>query len=257
MITIKKVHELGDIDVFTFHHIGGQRSLPAVEFDYLERDTGNYWRIWGANDLIYLYRMGEELASRDYETRIMEAGLMVRRLECALVMAKAGWFNFALIAAWSFGRLVITDSSTVTCWLKQAESENIDAVLDWFQAFSQHNLLRRAAEDAYNALTIPMEDILFMYRGFEWLKKCLKVSWKELGATIQVPQQNIITLKKMANNPDLATRHASESGKKLHFEQGVCAGWICGLLHGIVHARCQIDSTFAEKVKEFGDPWPI
>lgn len=248
---------MGDIDLFTYRHIGERRCLPAMQFDYLESDTGNYWRIWGADDLIYLYRMGEELSSRDYETRVMEAGLMVRRLECALVMAKAGWFRFTPIAGWKFSGLIITDSSTVACQLKQAEPKDIGDVFDWFQAFSQHNLLRRAAEDAYNALTIPTEAIFFMYRGFEWLKKCLKVSWKELGAIIHVPQQNIDHLKKIANDPDLAARHASESGKKLRFEQGVCTGWICGLLHGIVHARCQIDSAYAKKVKKLGDPWPI
>lgn len=246
-----------EIDLFTYRHTHQRVSVPALQFDYLEKDTENYWRIWGAGDLVYLYRIGERLSLRNDEERMMDAGLMVKRVECSLLLAKVGWFQFTCIAGWEFTGVETTSSSTVGCRLGKAESEDSSEVIGWFQAFSQHSLLRRAAEDAHAALTIPSEAILFMYRGFEWLKKCLNVQWKELGEAVDIPQENVNYLKKIANDPDLAARHASESGQKVHFEQGVCSGWICGLLHGIVHARCKLDQTFAEKVKHLGDPWPI
>lgn len=246
-----------DIDLFTYRHMQVRGAVPPIQFDYLEKDTGNYWRIWCTGDLLYLYRIGEKLSSRNDAARRMDADLMVRRLECSLLLAKAGWFQFTCISRWKLSKLMTTKASTVVCGLIGAMSKDPSEIFDWFQAFSKYSLLRRAADDAYNALTIPSEAILFMYRGFEWLKKCLGVQWKEIGEAVNIPQENVNYLKKTANDPDLAARHASKSGLKVHFEQGVCTGWICGLLHGIVHARCKLDEPFAKKVEKLGDPWPI
>ena len=141
--------------------------------------------------------------------------------------------------------------------LGRTEPEGSDKVTDWFNAFSQFTLLRRAAEDAHTALTLKSEAILFVYRAYEWLKKELAVSWNDLGKAIDIPQSNLKTIKRMANDWDAASRHAVESGKKLRFEEEVLPGWVHGLLHGIVHTRCKLDPAFAACVERDGDPYPI
>lgn len=229
-----------------------------LQFDYLEKDTDNYWRIWVAVDRVYLYRMGQELSSRDAEMRNMEADLMVRRLECALLLARKGIFQFKCMAVWRFGDVEFKDTSTVTCALRNVEaSHDTDVIIDWFNAFSRLTLIRRAADDAYMASIMRQEAIFFIYRGFEWLKKALSVSWDDLGNAVDVPQNNINNLKKIANNREKAARHAVESGYRVHFEDEILPTWVYGLLHGIVHARCQIDPEFSAKIQKQGDPWPL
>lgn len=249
---------MNDIDLFTYRHRQFGKKIPSMQFEYYESDTGNSWRIWGNNDLLYLYRTGEKLKKRDDSDRVMDSDLMVRRLECSMLMAKEGWFNFTCISRWMLTDLTFCKTSYVGCGLIETKKTDLGAVYDWFQSFSNYNLLRRAAEDAYNALTIPSEAIFFLYRGFEWLKKCCdNVGWDKLGKEIDIPQVNIDEIKKIANDNDVAARHATKTGHKVRFEQGVCSGWVCGLLHGIVHARCKLDTDYKKKIEKLGDPWPI
>ena len=247
------------MDLFTYHHMNQPKSAPMLKFDYLEKDTGNYWHIWVAVDRIYLYRMGQQLGSRDDEMRNMEADLMVRRLECALLLAKKGIFQFKCTSAWRFSDVEFKDTSTVTCSLRSAEAgHDTDVIIDWFNAFSRLTLIRRAADDAYMASVMGPEAIFFIYRGFEWLKKALKVSWDDLGSKIDVPQANIKWLKKAANNHDWpAARHAVESGHKGHLDEEILPTWVYGLVHGIIHARCRLDPKFAAQIEQQGDPWPL
>jgi len=248
------------MDLFTYCHTDQRKSVPNLQFSFLEKDTGNYWRFWGAADMIYLYRTGEELSSRDDETRQMEADLMVRRLECALLLAKKGIFQFKFASRWKFNDIEFKKTSTVASVLRSTESHDdkmVYTIIDWFEAFSRLSLVRRAAEDAYMASILKSEAIFFTYRGFEWLRKALSVSWDDLGKAIDVPQTNIRYLKKIANDWEAAARHAAESGYKARFEEEVLPSWVYGLLHGIVHTRCKLEPEFATTIQKEGDPWPI
>ena len=246
------------MDLFTYHHTDQPKTAPRLLFDYLESDTGNYWRIWLAVDRVYLYRMGQELISRDEEMRNMEADLMVRRLECALLLAQSGIFRFKCTSRWRFNDIEFKDTSIVSCDITgTANTKVTKKIVDWFYAFSRFTFIRRAAEDAYLASIMKPEAIFFVYRGFEWLKKALNVSWDNLGQAVDVPQDNIKHLKKIANNPDEAARHASDTGYKVHFGEEVLPTWVYGLLHGIVHARRQLDPEFSALVEKKGNPWPL
>jgi predicted peroxiredoxin len=245
------------MDLFTYHHINQPKNCPSIQFDYMEKDTGNYWRIWSAIDTICLYRMGAELSKRDNALRNMEADLMVRRLECAFLLAQKGIFQFRFTSGWRFNDLDFRDTSTVTPTLKSGTSKEIDEIIDWFNALSTQTLIRRAAEDAYMALIINREELFFIYRGFEWLKKAMKVSWDKLSETIDIPRESINSLKKIANNPEEAARHAAESGLKVYLDEEVLPDWVGGLLHGIVHARSKIDPDFLTYIQKHGDPWPL
>lgn len=245
------------MDLFTYHRINSPMNCPSIKFRYLEKDTGNFWQIWSAVDRVCLYRMGEELAKRSDEMRDMEADLMVRRLECSFMLAKKGIFHFNFTSGWRFQNLDFKDTSTVIPTLKAATSEDVSEISDWFLTLSTHTLIRRAVEDAYMALTIKREELFFIYRGFEWLKEMMDVSWNKLGEYIDIPQESINHMKKAANNPNEAARHAAESGLKVHLGQEVLPDWVYGLLHAIVYARSKTDKDFFTYIKKHGDPWPL
>jgi hypothetical protein len=65
--------------------------------------------------------------------------------------------------------------------LAEVSPEIIDSVRDWYQALCRHTFLRRAADDAHLALTLPLEAYLYVYRELEWLKEGLG----SLGETSQ------------------------------------------------------------------------
>jgi len=248
------------IDLFTFGDRNPRASAPRVMFSYLESDTGNAWVIWASLGDAYLYRIGEKLSSVSLADRKRDSELMVRRLQASLLISRKGLFTYDFVGMWTLDKVGIDNRlSTINCVLRAAESEEYDEeVPDWFNAFSKHTLLRRAAEDAHSAATIQQESIFFLYRGFEWLKKAVgNISWDKLGKAIDVPQANIDYIKKTANDPEAAARHAAATGFKSYFQGEVCSSWVCGLLHSIAHVRCSVDPSFDAKVKKTGNPWPI
>lgn len=229
-------------------------------FSYLESDTGNYWTIWASVGYAYLYRIGEKLGEVDLADRKRDAEFMIRRLQASLLIGRKGLFKYDFDGMWTLNKITLDKKlSTVNCVLPLSDLEEYDEeVPDWFGTFSTHTHLRRTAEDAYMASILQQESIFFLYRGFEWLKKGVgNPSWDKLGAMIDIPQQNIDYIKKTANNPEEAARHAAESGMKAYFEGEVCSSWVCGLFHSIVYIRCNLDKEFKEKIKKEGDPWPI
>lgn len=248
------------IDLFAYSDKDPRVCVPRINFGYLESDTGNFWVIWASAAEALLYRIGDKLSSRDLADRKFDSQLMVRRLEASLLITRIGLFRFTFDSMWTLDKVeVVKDVSTINCVLRATELEDNEGdVADWFLALSKHTLLRRAAEDAYMASILEAESIFFMYRGFEWLKKAVgNVSWNRLGDAIDIPQENIRYIKRTANDADVAARHAAQSGFKSRFEGDVCSSWVCGLLHGIAHVRCSLDSDFEAKVKEDGNPWPI
>jgi len=251
---------MATIDLFSYSDKDPRVCVPRINFGYLESDTGNFWVIWASVAETFLYRLGDRLRSQDIADRKFDSQLMVRRLEASLLIAKKGLFKFKFDGMWTLDKVEIDkDVSSVNCVLRATELEDKDGeVADWFQAFSKYSLLRRAAEDAYMASILEQESIFFLYRGFEWLKKAVgNVSWNKLGDAIDIPQENIKYIKKTANDPDAAARHAAQSGFKSRFEGEVCSSWVCGLFHSIAHVRCDLDPDFNVKVKKNGNPWPI
>lgn len=248
------------IDLYTFSDENPRNSAPRIMFSYLESDTGNYWTIWAAVGYAYLYRLGDTLGAISLAERKRDAEFMIRRLQASLLIGKKGLFQYAFDGMWTLDKITIDrKSSTVNCVLPSTSSEEYDEeVTDWFGTFSKHTLLRRAAEDAYMASAIQQESIFFLYRGFEWLKKAAgNPPWNDLGRHIDVPQKNIDYIKKTANNPEEAARHAAKSGMKAYFDGEVCSSWVCGLLHSVAHIRCSLDPDFDAKLKKNGNPWPI
>jgi len=248
------------IDLYTFSDRNPRNIAPRIMFQYLEKDTGNFWVIWAAAGHAYLYRLGDKLGQVDLAERKHDAELMVRRLQASLLISKKGLFKYEFEGMWTLDKIQIERGiSMVNCVLPSTDSEKYDEdVVDWFRTFSTNTLLRRVAEDAYMAAAVQQESIFFLYRGFEWLKEAVgNPSWRELGSHIDIPQENINYIKRTANNPKEAARHAAQSGMKSYFGGEVCSSWVCGLLHGIVHVRCSTDPDFEKKVKKHGDPWPV
>jgi hypothetical protein len=251
---------MSTIDLCTFRDANLRHSAPRTMFQYLESDTGNYWTIWASAGYAYMYRTGEEIGTRSIGERKKDAEYMIRRLQSSLLIANKGLFKYGFESMWTLDKIgFVPKSSTVNCVLPATDSEQYDKeVPDWFGAFSKHTLLRRAAEDSHKAAVIEEESIFFLYRGFEWLKEAVgNPSWKQLGKHIDVPQENIENIKKIANNPKEAGRHAVESGLKSYFDVEVCSSWVCGLLHAIAHVRGILEPDFEAKLKKDGNPWPI
>ena len=117
--------------------------------------------------------------------------------------------------------------------------------------------MRRAVEDAHLAATMKYESAVFLYRAFERLKRALGVSWSKLGKAIEVPQGNIDTIKKVANQWDRGARHAAPSGNKVYFDASDVPSWIHGIMHGVIHARATVDRDFAQRSPTGEAAWPI
>ena len=251
---------MNTIDLYTFSDSNPRHVAPRIMFSYVESDTGNCWTIWAAVGYAYLYRIGEKLGDVDLAERKRDAEFMIRRLQASLLIGKKGLFKYDFDGMWTLNNITIDEKlSTVNCVLPSTDSEEYDEdVPDWFGAFSRNSLLRRAAEDAYMAAVLHQESIFFLYRGFEWLKRAVgNPPWNQLGKHIDIPQKNIDYIKKTANDPKKAARHAAESGMKAYFQGEVCSSWVCGLFHSIVHIRCGLEEEFNARVKKEGEPWPI
>jgi hypothetical protein len=114
------------------------------------------------------------------------------------------------------------------------------AVLDWYSALCQYTPLRRAADDAHLALSHPFETHLFVYRGLEWLKEGLGVSWEQIASDVGAPLKDLLEYKKMANY-ETGVRHASKSGQKLRADAEGNAIAVCNLLDAMWAARKRLE----------------
>ncbi len=234
------------------HHV----TIPNVQIQMHERDTGNDWLIRGSIDIAYFLRFGE-LIKNPHGGESFEADLMCRRLECSLLVGARQFVQFEPEGGAFLSKLEFAPFEASFLLGNLPDLQEGSSVADWFAAFSQHNWLRRAAEDLHTAMKLPSEDMLFMFRAFEWLQKGLECGWSDLGAKVDVPQVNLTRLKKDANSWDTAARHAVPSGHKLHFGEDAMPTWIQGALHAIVHARAAVDTGYAQWLKDNKDPYPI
>ena len=110
-------------------------------------------------------------------------------------------------------------------------------------------MLRRAINDAYQALLNPHEALVFVYRGLEWLKTAQELKWDTIASDIGVTTSELKELTKAANF-ETGVRHASRSGRKLRASLENYGTWVCGLIDGINAARVRIESDFKPMTPE-------
>ena len=92
--------------------------------------------------------------------------------------------------------------------------KDTDVLYGWIKALCLHIYLRRAAEEAYNALLNPHEALVFVYRAMEWLVEGMGFTWEDIATELGASKNDIRDLKKTANF-ETGVRNASKSGMKL------------------------------------------
>lgn len=221
--------------------------VPGIRITYQEADTGAEWRIDCAGTRAYLVRFCHSGLVRDAGEQSADSHFIARRLTTALLLGGVGLFR-----AKAVGRILFHDVQGNVTWLCDLETrptpEGDPRVYDWFQAISQHTVLRRAADDAYSALASPTEAFFFIYRGLEWIHTGLGVSWRELAAMLDVPETALKQLGKIAN-VETGVRHASRSGAKLRAEMDN-ATWVCGVIDAVNAARKRLEPGFIPMTPE-------
>ena len=170
------------INVFRLVNLRGY-SVPSLNIDYIEIGTGAKWRMTCGGSRAYLVRFGASL-EHSFNDQSADSHFMVSRITSSLLLGGAGLFQ-----AEAMGRLLFEGIEGKVVWhshldlcdpMSKEQSDGItDSVYDWCRALCQHTILRRAADDAHLALTYPHEALVFVYRGLEWLKLGLKVTWKD------------------------------------------------------------------------------
>lgn len=246
---------------------------PGFNIRYDERDTGNSCFITGGGTRLYISRVGSNL-EQSTEAQAADSHFMVDRVISALFISGAGLFS------WSpKGRVFVEAPVDTLRWDSQVDlepyySERVRALHDafdesefgsWFQFICQNTPIRRAVHDAVEAIKNPVEAFVYIYMGFEWLKRGLNLSWNEIASDVGVTTKQIKALGQIAND-ESGVRHASKSGVKQRASFETYGTWIAGLVDAIESARARIDKTYtasdskriAEKLKVAVqyDPYP-
>ena len=235
------------ISVFRLSNRRGY-SLPSFNFGYLEKDTGTEWRLTCGGTRAYMVRHATPL-NRNMDEQAADSHFMMRRVTAALMMS-----GFGLFQAESVGRVLFTDvwGEAVT-WtphfdhpdpeLTRMAQSDTDVLYGWIQALCVHTYLRRAAEDAYNALLNPHEALVFVYRGMEWLVEGMGFTWEGIAKELGASKNDIRELKKTAN-VETGVRHASKSGMKLRAIPENYGTWVAGLFDIINAARARVEPNY-------------
>lgn len=241
-----------------YRHTQPRLTVPNVSLMYQEVDTGALWAISARIDSAYFVRLQAATTDeRAPEEQVFDAELLCRRLMCSLLLGARLYVEFERAGAVRLEGLEMPRAVDVTFGHDGGNEPYDESVIDWFRALSDTKWLERAASDVLLALRVPGENLVFLYRAFEWLKVGLNTDWKNLGAAVDVAQQNINHLKKSANSIRSAGRHAVPSGRKARIGTDVLGGWVQGTCHAIVHARGRIDPAWKSRLETSEDPWPI
>ena len=220
--------------------------VPSVTIEYQERDSDTQWRITCGGSRAYAVRVGDTL-SQDVAEQAADSHFMIRRVASALLLAGLGRFDFSPV-----GRLFFDGVHGDVTWRTQHDleertheygEEEIAAFYDWYEALCAHTILRRAADDAYAALGDPHEALVFVYRGMEWIRTGLKISWDEFATDIGAAPAELEGLRKSAN-VETGVRHASRSGKKMRADVHNYVTWVAGLFDAINAARARLEPDF-------------
>lgn len=241
--------------VINVFQLTNRRGYPApyLEIHYDEKGSDIQWRMSCGGSRAYLVRLGDSL-DPDIDSQAAESHFMAHRMTTALLLGGAGLFE-----ANAVGRLLFTGAYGDISWTAQhdlkdphgtkTDQDLVAKVSDWYLAICRHTILRRAADDAHLALRNPHEAFVFVYRGMEWIKEGLGISWEQLAQDIGVPPAHLLEMKQLANF-ETGVRHASRSGKKLRAHFDNYGTWVCALLDAINSARARLESGFSRMSPE-------
>lgn len=246
---------------------------PGFNIRYDEKDTGNSSFITGGGTRLYISRVGDNL-DQSKNAQAADSHFMADRVVSVLLISGAGLFR-----ASPMGRIFIAVPVEMLRWDSQVDlepyySERVRAVHDafdkdefgsWFEFICENTPIRRALHDAIQAINNPVEAFVYIYRGFEWLRKGLKLSWNDIANDVGVSTKQIKVVGQIAND-ESGVRHASKSGVKQRASLETYGTWIAGLIDAIESARARIDKSYtasdskriAEKLKVAMqyDPYP-
>ncbi len=235
------------ISVFQLTNSRG-RAAPNVNIEYQETDSDVQWRITCGGSRAYAVRVGEDL-DQDIGDQAADSHFMIRRVTSALLIAGFGLYRYSAV-----GRLFLSGVYGDVTWRSQLDADGVVTsyeesevarFYDWFEAISKNVVLMRAADDARAALADPHEALVFVYRGLEWIKDGLKLSWDQLAEDIEVVPSELRDLKKSAN-VDTGVRHASRSGKKMRADANNYMTWVAGLFDAINAGRSRLEPGFEQ-----------
>lgn len=222
-------------------------SVPELNIEYVEQETGLRWVLTCGGTRAYLVRMGEQL-SESIEEQAADSHFMVRRITSSLLLGGAGLFQ-----AEAMGRIIFRHVEGEVAWpphldrpdpfTKDESSDIVDRIYGWYLILCQHSMIRRAADDAHNALTNPYESLVFVYRGLEWLKIGQGIKWEVIANDTGVAMKEIRGLKKTANY-ETGVRHATKDATKMRASAENYGTWVCGLIDAINSARARVEPEF-------------
>ena len=224
---------------------------PGFNIRYDEKDTGSTTFITGGGTRLYLSHVGNNL-EQSGDAQAADSHFMADRVVAGLLISGAGLFR-----ATAMGRIFVDTPVETLQWHSQIDlepfySERVRAVHDafdedefgsWFQFICQNTPVRRALHDAVQAINNSVEAFVYIYRGFEWLKKGLNLSWNDVASDVGVTTKQIKAIGQIANDKS-GVRHASKSGKKQRASLETYSTWIAGLIDAIESARARVDKNY-------------
>jgi hypothetical protein len=196
---------------------------PIVTIDFTEKDDGRQWLINAGAHRAYVMEFGAQfgnLSDKTIEETAVNAHLFVQQVCACLLVIGCGLFKFRAVAR------ILMKSVQMASWEVDLRPNDVHAKIkrgeiiqksfvNWFVACSRERWMRRAIEDLYNSLISPKEASVFVYRGLEWIKNGLGMRWEELVKYVDLPPKEIKAFTRMLNDPEVAVRHGTKSGKKM------------------------------------------
>lgn len=224
---------------------------PPFTIQYDEEDTGNRFFIAGGAKRMYVSRVGNTLGQAIHD-QAADSHFMADRVVAALLIGGAGIYR-----ATPMGRIFVDTPLDALKWHCQIDtepfySEGVRAIHEafdeaefgsWFVFICHNTPFRRALNDAVQAINNPVEAFVYIYRGFEWLRDGLSLSWRDIATDLGVTVKDIKALGQIAND-ETGVRHASKSGAKQRADLLTYGTWIVGLIDAIESARARVDITY-------------
>lgn len=239
---------MSDMAITNFR-ISNQRGypVPALNFQYHEKDTGQDWWVTCGGTRGYFVRVGNRLAD-DLSEQAADSHFMAQRVTTSLLMGGAGLFS-----AQAMGRVIFRNIEGDITWTTHLDNSDptdvkdekklVESIMDWFGAICESHILRRAAQDACSALASPHEALVFVYRGLEWIKLGQKLKWEQIAKDLGITEKELKEFTRTANH-ETGVRHATATGQKMRADLHTYATWVCALLDAINATRARLEKDF-------------